>query len=74
MFVTSSIFDSRALYSEPIKYIAKLRAIKKPDNNLQLLKCKLKAASHGGVSGRDNSITELAEEYSFLLKTAGIKN
>ena len=74
MFVTSSIFDSRVLYSEPIKYIAKLRAIKKPDNNLQLLKCKLKAASHGGVSGRDNSITELAEEYSFLLKTAGIKN
>ena len=25
------------------------------------------------MSGRDNSITELAEEYSFLLKNAGIK-
>ena len=73
MFVTSSIFDNRVLYSEPIKYIAKLRDIKS-DDNLQLLKCKLKAASHGGVSGRDNSITELAEEYSYLLKTAGIKN
>ena len=45
----------------------------KTDNNVQLLKCKLKAASHGGMSGRDNSITELAEEYSFILKNAGIK-
>ena len=73
MFVTSSIFDNRVLYSEPIKYIAKLRDIKS-DSNLQLLKCKLKAAGHGGMSGRDNAITELAEEYSFLLNTAGIKN
>jgi oligopeptidase B len=71
-FVTSSLFDIRVLYSESVKYIAKLRDIK-TDNNVQLLKCKLKAASHGGMSGRDNSITELAEEYSFLLKNAGIK-
>jgi len=34
----------------------------------------MKAASHGGPSGRDNSIKELAEEFSFILKTAGIKN
>ena len=73
MFVTSSIFDNRVLYSEPIKYIAKLRDMKS-DNNLQLLKCKLKAAGHGGASGRDNAITELTEEFSFILKTAGIKN
>ena len=44
------------------------------EKNLQLLKCKMKAASHGGPSGRDNSIKELAEEFSFILKTAGIKN
>ena len=72
MFVTSSIFDSRVLYSEPIKYISKLRNVKS-DTNVQLLKCKLKAASHAGMSGRDNSIIELAEEYSFILKNAGIK-
>jgi len=72
MFVTGSLFDSRVLYSEPVKYIAKLRDIKS-DNNVQLLKCKLKAASHSGMSGRDNSITELAEEYSFILKNAGVK-
>jgi oligopeptidase B len=72
MLVTSSIFDNRVLYSEPTKYIAKLRDLK-IDNNIQLLKCKLEAAGHGGSSGRDNAIKELAEEYSFILKTASIK-
>ena len=72
MLVTSSIFDNRVLYSEPTKYIAKLRDLK-TDKNLQLLKCKLEAAGHGGSSGRDNAIAELAEEYSFILKNAEIK-
>jgi oligopeptidase B len=71
MLVTSSIFDNRVLYSEPTKYIAKLRDLK-TDNNTQLLKCKLEAAGHGGSSGRDNAIKELAEEYSFILKNAAL--
>ena len=73
MLVTTSLFDNRVLYSEPVKYIAKLRDLK-VDKNLQLLKCKMEAAGHGGMSGRDNAITELAEEFSFILKTAQIKN
>jgi len=71
MLITTSLFDNRVLYSEPVKYIAKLRDLK-TDNNNQLLKCKLEAAGHGGMSGRDNAITELAEEYSFILKSAKI--
>ncbi len=71
MLITTSLFDNRVLYSEPVKYIAKLRDVKE-DNNVQLLKCKMEAAGHGGMSGRDNSITELSEEYSFILKTAKI--
>ena len=71
MLITSSIFDNRVLYSEPLKYIAKLRDLK-TDNNFQLLKCKLEAAGHGGASGRDNSIIELSEEFSFILKNANI--
>ena len=63
------LFDNRVL-PEPIKYVAKLRDV--GDNNLQLLKCKMEAAGHGGMSGRDNSITELAEEYSFILKNAKV--
>jgi len=73
MLITSSIFDNRVLYSEPTKYIAKLRDLK-TDNNAQLLKCKLEAAGHGGSSGRDNAILEIAEEYSFILKNAKIKD
>ena len=71
MLITTSLFDNRVLYSEPVKYIAKLRDLK-DDNNIQLLKCKMEAAGHGGMSGRDNAIKELAEEYSFILKTANI--
>ena len=47
MLVTTSLFDNRVLYSEPVKYIAKLRDVK-TDNNPQLLKCKMEAAGHGG--------------------------
>ncbi len=73
ILVTTSLFDNRVLYSEPVKYIAKLRDVKS-DDNIQLLKCKMEAAGHGGMSGRDNAIKELAEEYSFILKTAKILN
>jgi oligopeptidase B len=71
MLITTSLFDNRVLYSEPVKYIARLRDVKE-DSNTQLLKCKMEAAGHGGMSGRDNAITELAEEYSFILKNADI--
>tara|TARA_B100000963_G_C22638055_1_gene678662 strand:- start:1135 stop:3222 length:2088 start_codon:yes stop_codon:yes gene_type:complete len=73
MLVTTSLFDNRVLYSEPVKYVAKLRDLK-TDSNMQLLKCKMEAAGHGGMSGRDNSIIELAEEYSFILKNAELSN
>ena len=39
IFVSSSIFDNRVLYSEPVKYIAKLRDVKN-DKNIQLLNVK----------------------------------
>ena len=51
--------------------VAKLRDVKEDDNE-QLLKCKMEAAGHGGMSGRDNAIKELAEEYSFILKNAKV--
>ena len=70
MFITTSLFDSRVFYSEPVKYIAKLRDMK-TDKNLLLLKCE--TAGHGGKTGRDNSISELAEEFAFILKSADIK-
>ena len=70
MFITTSLFDSRVFYSEPVKYTAKLREMK-TDENLLLLKCE--TAGHGGKTGRDNSISELAETFAFILKSADIK-
>ena len=57
-----------------IKCERKFEVNLKNDQNIQLLKCKTEAAGHGGMSGRDNAIEELAEEFSFILKNAKIKN
>ena len=70
MFITTSLFDNRVLYSEPVTILQNYDL--KTDNNNQLLKCKMEAAGHGGMSGRDNAITKVAEEYSFVLKSAKI--
>ena len=35
MLITTSLFDNRVLYSEPVKYIAKLRDVKE-DNNVHI--------------------------------------
>ena len=42
----------------------------KTDNNLLLLKTELDNAGHGGKSGRDSAIEEIAFDYSFILKIA----
>jgi len=66
LLVTTSLFDNRVLFDEPTKYVAKLRDYKK-DNNLLLLKTEM-AGGHGGKTGRDSGIEEIAFDYSFILK------
>ena len=56
------------LFDEPTKFIAKLRDFK-TDNNLLLLKTEMDAG-HGGKSGRDGAIEEIALDYAFALKIA----
>ena len=72
MFVTTSLFDNRVLFDEPTKYVAKLRQFK-TDKNILLLKTEMEAG-HGGKTGRDASIEELAQDFSFILKISKIKN
>ena len=72
MFVTTSLFDNRVLFDEPTKYVAKLRQFK-TDKNILLLKTEMEAG-HGGKTGRDASIEELAQDFSFILKISQIKN
>jgi len=66
ILITTSLSDNRVLFDEPAKFTAKLRE-HKTDNNLLLLKTEMNAG-HGGKSGRDGAIEEIALDYSFILK------
>tara|TARA_B110001452_G_scaffold224566_1_gene198191 strand:+ start:53 stop:2128 length:2076 start_codon:yes stop_codon:yes gene_type:complete len=66
MLITTSLSDNRVLFDEPAKFTAKLRDFK-TDNNLLLLKTEMNAG-HGGKSGRDGAIEEIALDYGFALK------
>ena len=68
ILITTSLSDNRVLFDEPAKFTAKLREYK-TDNNLLLLKTEMNAG-HGGKSGRDGAIEEIAIDYSFALKVA----
>ena len=66
ILITTSLSDNRVLFDEPAKFTAKLRE-HKTDNNLLLLKTEMNAG-HGGKSGRDGAIEEIALDYAFVLK------
>ena len=68
ILITTSLSDNRVLFDEPAKFTAKLRDYK-TDNNLLLLKTEMNAG-HGGKSGRDGAIEEIAFDYAFILKIA----
>ncbi|MCX2681424.1 S9 family peptidase [Galbibacter sp. EGI 63066] len=71
LFVTTGLHDSQVQYWEPAKWVAKLRNVKKGDN--QLLFHINMDAGHGGASGRFEALKEVAEEYAFLLDLEGIQ-
>ena len=64
--ITTSLSDNRVLFDESAKFTAKLRDYK-TNNNLLLFKTEMKAG-HGGKSGRDGAIEEIAIDYAFALK------
>ena len=68
MLITTSLSDNRVLFDEPLKFIKNLRDYK-TDNNLLLLKTEMNAG-HGGKSGRDGAIEEIALDYAFALKVS----
>lgn len=67
ILVTAGLNDPRVLYSEPAKFVAKLRA-SKTDDNILLFKCEL-GAGHFSKSGRFEKLQEDAFTYAFILKT-----
>ncbi|MEV0250343.1 S9 family peptidase [Nocardia sp. NPDC050712] len=66
----TSLNDTRVLYVEPAKWVAKLRATKTGDAQL-LLKTEM-SAGHGGVSGRYEKWKEISFEFAWLLDTVGL--
>jgi len=72
MFITTGLWDSQVQYYEPVKWIAKLRALK-TDENLLLLHVDMDAG-HGGKAGRFQRYREIAMEYAFMLALSGNRN
>ena len=70
MLVQTSLNDSQVMYWEPAKYVARLRATKTDEHPL-LLRTNMEAG-HGGASGRDAFLRELAFGYAFLLWQLGL--
>ncbi|MFE1645489.1 S9 family peptidase [Microbacterium sp. P01] len=67
ILAVTSLNDTRVLYVEPAKWVARLREVGAD----ALLKCEM-VAGHGGVSGRYNSWKERAFELAWLLDTLGL--
>ena len=70
MLVETSLNDSQVMYWEPVKYVAKLRAMK-TDGNPVLVKINM-GAGHGGASGRYDYLRELAFTYTYMLWQLGL--
>ena len=64
ILITTSLSDNRVLFDEPKKFTAKLREFIR-DSNLLLLKTEMNAG-HGGKSGRDGAIEEVAFDLSLI--------
>jgi oligopeptidase B len=72
IFAFAGLTDPRVTYWEPAKWVAKLRELK-TDDNLLVLKTNM-TAGHGGASGRFESLKEIAVDYAFALKVAGLSS
>ncbi|WP_104126576.1 S9 family peptidase [Cryobacterium sp. Y57] len=67
ILAVTSLNDTRVLYVEPAKWVAKLREVGAD----ALLKTEM-SAGHGGVSGRYSAWHERAFNYAWVLGTAGL--
>lgn len=69
----TSLHDTRVLYVEPAKWVARLRAVSTSADSADrpvLLRCEM-SAGHGGVSGRYERWRQTAFEYAWTVRTAG---
>lgn len=67
----TSLHDTRVLYVEPAKWVARLRESIDPSSPTPLLKIDM-TGGHGGGSGRYTRWREVAWDYAFLLSNLGV--
>lgn len=67
----TSLNDTRVLYVEPAKWVAKLRETLDPGSATPLLKIEMEGG-HGGGSGRYTRWRDVAWDYAFALTHMGI--
>ncbi|MGI9531949.1 S9 family peptidase [Lutimonas sp.] len=72
IMVTTGYWDSQVQYWEPLKWVAKLRALK-TDDNLMILDCNMDNG-HGGASARFEGYKRTALQYAFMFDLEGIEN
>ncbi len=74
LLVTTSLNDVRVFFTEPLKWVQRLRATvtNDPQERPILLRCQM-VAGHGGKSGRYDAWAERAEELAFILTQLGIE-
>lgn len=71
VLVTTGLHDSQVQYWEPAKWVLRLRD-RNTGSHPILLYCDMEAG-HGGKTGRYSALEEVALEYTFLLRAAGIE-
>lgn len=70
ILAVAGLTDPRVTYWEPAKWVAKLRDLNTSANPI-LLKTNM-SAGHGGASGRFSRLEEVAFNYAFAIKAAGL--
>ena len=68
IFITAGFYDSQVSYTEPAKWVARLRASRTDTNDL-LLRTDM-SSGHDGRSGRGGSISQSAEIIGWLIAHA----
>jgi len=71
MLVTAGFHDSQVQYWEPAKWVARLREHSTSGNPI-VFKIEMEVG-HAGKSGRFESLHEVAYEFAFLIKEAGLE-
>jgi oligopeptidase B len=69
MLVTAGLSDPRVQYWEPVKWVAKLRAMKTNDSRIVLV--TRMSAGHFGAAGRFEALEEAAMIQAFALEVTG---